>query len=188
MENNNSKLSNNALSVMALASEYCRIIELAASTEPSVFVDKVIRLLPRIYMAVTDLPKDDYISNNDYLYGTSHIEESYYNQVMQNIATLLGENDSYLETFHQDMKYSDTPIAATISESLADIFQVLFNFIEDVRNADIDDINEHLSNLRSDFADYWSQIVCNVMRPLNEIVMSQSDIDYDKNSDEMDFV
>lgn len=182
------KLSNNALAVMALANEYCAAIESVASTTPKQFVDKMIHLLPRIYMAVTDLPEVEF-DEPDYIYGATHLDEEYYNQVCQNIAINLGVNDSYLETFHEDMKYSDTPIGATVSESLSDIFQVLFNFMEDVRNADVDDIDQHLSGLRSDFSEYWSQTLCNVMRPLNEIHTGHSiEPVADENSDEMDFV
>lgn len=179
------KLSNNALTVMALSSEYCRAVELAESTEPKEFVDKMIHLLPRIYMAVCDLPEASF-EEPDYMFGATHLDEAYYDQVCRNIAALLGEADTYLETFHEDMKYSDTPIAATISEGLSDIFQVLFNFVEDVRNAAPDDITEHLNGLRSDFTDYWSQTLCNVMRPLNEIATGH--VELPGGNDEIDFV
>lgn len=181
------KLSNNALTVMALASEYCRALETCSATEPREFVEKMVHLLPRIYMAVTDLPPAEF-EEPDYMFGATHLDEDYYNQICQDIAASLGENDSYLETFHQDMKYSDTPIAATISECLADIFQVLYNFIEDVRNTDVDDVNEHLSGLRSDFTEYWSQTLCNVMRPLNEIFTGHAGQAFGDSNDEMDFV
>lgn len=184
---NNQKLSNNALSVMALASEYCRAMELAASTERAEFIERMIHLLPRIYMAVTDLPAAEF-EEPDYAFGAAHLDESYYDQIRQSVAALLGADDTYLETFHQDMKYSESPIAATISEGLADIFQVMYNFVEDVRDADFDIMNDHLANLRSDFSEYWSQVLCNVMRPLNEIYQNLTSSDNDDDSDEMPFV
>ncbi|MCM1310532.1 MAG: DUF5063 domain-containing protein [Bacteroides sp.] len=177
------KLSNNALAVMALASEYCRAMELAASTERRDFIDKMIHLLPRIYMAVTDIPAAEF-EEPDYAFGAAHLDESYYDQVSRSVAELLGADDTYLETFHQDMKYSESPVAATISEGLADIFQVMYNFIEDVRDANFEIISEHLSALRCDFSEYWSQILCNVMRPLNELYQTRLSED---DSDEMPF-
>lgn len=170
---------------MALASEYCRAMELAASTERPDFIDKMIHLLPRIYMAVTDIPKAEF-EEPDYAFGAAHLDETYYDQVSRAVAELLGEDDSYLETFHEDMKYSESPIAATISEGLADIFQVMYNFVEDVRDADFEIMNEHLAALRSDFTQYWSQILCNVMRPLNEIYQTRLS-DAEDDSDEMPF-
>ena len=162
------RLSNNQLSVIALANEYCQAIELAASVEPKQFIDRMVRLLPRIYISVTDLHADEY-AEPEYALDAVHLDEAYYNQVRNNIAALLGEDDTYLETFHEDMKYSDTPIAASISEGLADIFQVMFDFVEDVKNSEIEQQIEYLSQLRDDFSNYWGQTLCNVMRPLNEL-------------------
>ncbi len=173
------RLSNNQLAVIALANEYCQAIELAASVEPKDFIAKMVRLLPRIYIAVTDLSSEQY-SEPEYAMDAIHLEESYYNQIRENIAGLLGPDDTYLETFHEDMKYSDSPIAATVSEGLADIFQIMFDFVEDVRNSEIEQQLEYLGQLREDFAAYWSGTLCNVMRPLNEL----SNKDY---SDEDEF-
>ena len=173
------RLSNNQLAVIALSNEYCQAIELAASVEPQEFIGKMVRLLPRIYISVTDLAAEQY-SEPEYALDAVHLDEPYYNQIRNNIAALLGEDDTYLETFHEDMKYSDTPIAATVSEGLADIFQVLFDFVEDVKNSDLEQQLEYFSQLREDFSTYWGQTLCNVMRPLNEL----SNKDY---SDEDEF-
>ena len=81
------------------------------------------------------------------------------------------------------MKFSDTPIAATVSESLADLFQVLYNFVEDVREADPDQALGYLSDLRRQFAEYWGGTLCNVMRPLNHYIHHTEDED-----DEEDFI
>lgn len=173
------RLSNNQLAVIALSNEYCQVIELAASVEPQEFIGKMVRLLPRIYIAVTDL-KAEQFSEPEYALDAIHLDEPYYNQVRDNISALLGEDDTYLETFHDDMKYSDTPIAATVSEGLADIFQVLFDFVEDVKNSELELQLEYFGQLREDFSNYWGQTLCNVMRPLNEL----SNKDY---SDEDEF-
>lgn len=163
------KLTNNQLSVIALANEYCRSLELVASVTPEEFIGSMVRLLPRIYISVSDLLPGQIEEEPDYSMDSIHLDEVYYDQIREGIAALLGEFDAYLETFHEDMQYSDTPIAATISESLADIFQVLYNFVEDVKVSDTEEQLTYLAALRDDFSSYWSQILCNVMRPLNEL-------------------
>lgn len=168
------QLTNNALSVIALSNEYCRTLEMADTLEPSLFVEKMVKLLPRLYISVTDLPREE-ADTPDYAFDAVHIDENYYNEVRENIARILGEDDTYLETFLQDMKYSDTPIAATVSESLADIFQVLYDFVEDIKASDEDQRREYLASLREDFVAFWGQTLCNVMRPLNEIVNKETD-------------
>ena len=82
---------------------------------------------------------------------------------------LMGEHDVFLETFEEDMKYSDTPVAASISESVADIFQALYNFISIVKETEGDSLEGAYMECRENFAAYWSQTLCNVMRALNHL-------------------
>ena len=70
------------------------------------------------------------------------------------------------------MKYSDTPIAASISEGLADLFQVFYNIVQTARDATPELIAELVPVMRDDFADYWSQTLCNVLRALNKLYYS----------------
>jgi hypothetical protein len=85
---------------------------------------------------------------------------------------LIGEEDTYLEVFEEDMKYSDTPVAASISEGLADIFQVLFNFISTIRDTNDETVSLALLSVRDDFRAYWSATLCNILRALNHIKMT----------------
>ena len=64
------------------------------------------------------------------------------------IAGLLGERDSYLETFHADMRYSDTPIAAFISENLADVYQDTGNFVSLFRQGNEEVMQEAIALCR----------------------------------------
>ncbi len=97
----------------------------------------MLRLLPRIYICASDLASgmaDDGMEADD-VYIESVLDEDYYDTVRRNVENLLGPDDTYLEVFHQDMKYSDTPIAASIAEGVSDLFQVFYNFLETVRDA-----------------------------------------------------
>jgi len=71
------------------------------------------------------------------------------------------------------MKYSDTPVAASISESLADIFQVLFNFISTIREATDETVRVAINSVRDDFRSYWSATLCNVLRALNQLKINR---------------
>ena len=70
------------------------------------------------------------------------------------------------------MRYSDTPIAASISENLADIFQPLFNFISIVKDSEGEAAEDAYVDCWDNFAGYWSQTLCNVLRALNHIKYS----------------
>lgn len=160
-------LSNNILAFIALSNEYCQAIENASSSTKMDFVNNMLRLLPRIYITASDLSSPAVISEASYI--PAALDEDYYDSVRRAMEAILGEDDTYLEVFESDMKYSDTPIAASISEELADIFQVLFNFVENVKNAPEGIILDSIDAVKEDFKIYWSQTLCNVLRPLNSI-------------------
>ncbi len=161
-------LNNNSLAFIALCNEYCMAIENARESSHDEFIAEMLRLLPRIYISATDLRVTPLTDEED-AYLENALEEDYYESVRRNIETLMGADDLYLEVFEEDMKYSDTPIAASISESLADLFQVLYNFVETIKNSPQTMIDVALVAIKDDFASYWSQILCNVLRPLNQL-------------------
>ncbi len=165
-----SRLSPNALAFIGLCNEYCHAVEMARESQQDEFVRSMLRLLPRLYISATDLNVDD----RDEVYLESSMDEDFYDAIRRNIEFLMGPEDTYLEVFEEDMKYSDTPIAASISESLADIAQVCYNFIEAIKDSPEDVILDALHVIKEDFASYWSRILCNVLRALNNVRYSSS--------------
>ncbi len=161
----------NSLAFIALANEYCQAIENARQFKRKDFINEMLRLLPRIYITASDINDPSIQAEASYI--PEALEEDYYESVRRNMEQLFGEDDTYLEVFESDMKYSDTPIGASISEKLADIFQVLFNFIENVKDAPEALIMEYIDSVKEDFQSYWSQTLCNVLRPLNAIKYQQ---------------
>lgn len=177
-------LSPNSLAFIALSNEYCAALENAsAAVSVKTFVSEMLRLLPRLYITASDL-KPDPLLGEDEAYIESYLGEDYYESVRVGLENLLGPDDVYLEVFEEDMKYSDTPIRASVSEGLCDIFQVLYNFISTVRDASEDVVNEALTAVRDEFASYWSQRVVNLMRPLNQIRFNGSDDEEEYDADD----
>jgi hypothetical protein len=157
-------LSPNTLAFMALSNEYCHALETAQESSPSEFAETMTRL----YMTAAALTPSMALLEED-AYIDNVLDEDYYESVRLGVENLLGADDVYLEVFEEDMKYSDTPISASIAEGLTDIFQVLYNFLDTVRDATDETIDRAVEAVRDDFASYWSQKVCNVMRPLNHL-------------------
>lgn len=160
-------LSNNTLAFIALANEYCATAEGAATAHADTFVTAMLRLLPRLYIAATDIHPAFIDDGSDEI--AVALDEGTYTAVQSAIAGLLGADDTFLEVFEEDMQYSDTPIAASISENLADLFQVFYDFLETVRNAPNPVINQAMSAVKASFDLVWSRTLTNVLRPLNAI-------------------
>lgn len=161
------RLTPNQLAFLALSNEYCQAVEEASQTERDYFVRSMLRLLPRIYISATDLADPVLIDEEAYI--PAALSEDYYDAMRRQMELVLGEYDTYLEVFEEDMKYSDTPIAASIAEGLADIFQVLYNLTENVKDAPVEIIGMSLAAVKEDFTTYWSRPLCNVLRALNAI-------------------
>lgn len=156
------------LSITAESARYCQVVENAREMEKGEFVDAMVKSLPRLYAEFVSLSAED-VAALDYGYYQSYVDEQYYDTIRRNVENLLGPEDVFLETFEEDMKYSDTPIAASISEGLADIYQALYNFVMMVRESDGKELEGAYTECRENFDSYWSQSLCNVLRALNNI-------------------
>lgn len=165
----------NEIAFIGVATEYCHTVQQTSQFQRSDFVDKMLTLLPRLYIMARDMSKDEF---NEGGYLNSVLDETEYEAVRDEMANLLDPDDVYLETFEEDMKYSDTPVSASISESLADLYQELFNFVETIRDATDETVEEALCAVADDFRNYWSQTLVNVLRPLNSISVNATDEEF----------
>lgn len=160
-------LNTNAIAFIGLAQEYCVSVENSSQTGREEFVRSMLKLLPRLYIAATDLNIN--MIEDEEAYILPALEEDYYESVRRGIESLMGQDDVYLEVFEEEMKYSDTPVSASISEGLADIFQVLYNFLATIKDATDEVTGLALIEIRDDFRNYWSATLCNVLRAVNHV-------------------
>lgn len=171
------QLKTNLFNLVALSSDYCAAIENAAEFEQQDLVKTLLALLPRIYFGFLDIevPDDlDAHSIDEWSLppSSSSLDEAQYEFVRSRLSTLFAENDTYLETFERDMKYSDTPIASSVSENLSDIYQPLYDFVVEVRESEGAALEEAFRLAQESFNEYWSQTLCNVLRALNALRIS----------------
>ena len=158
---------NRLLEIVSLSKNYCDLCQGALNYTKSEFVDHSLDILPRLYWNFFDLTQG--VSLGEMEYFSDYVDESLYGEVQKSIATVMGVSDVFLETFEEDMKYSETPISASISECMADIFQPLFNFVSIVHDSEGEQLEEAFINCKEDFENYWSQTLCNVLKALNNI-------------------
>lgn len=163
------------LDLVSLAKSYCEICEEAAQYTKNELTDRFLDLLPRIYWNFFDLSAGISLGEADYF--SDYVDESLYGQIQRSIASVMGASDTFLETFEEDMKYSETPITSSISECLADIFQPLFNFVSIVHDSEGAQLEEAFISCKEDFESYWSQTLCNAMKALNNIKYNQAEED-----------
>lgn len=161
-----SEITKNSILFIGLANEYCQLIENCTTMQKSELIDKLLKLLPRIYISISDYQQPEVA---DDVIIDSYLDEIYYDSVRRKLETIIGEDDAILEVYEKDMKYSDTPIAVSISEYLADIFQYLYDFLHAAKDATNEQLNNCLSFCKDNFIAFWGQTLCNVMRGLHNV-------------------
>lgn len=184
-------MNNNTIAFIALCNDYCNVLSSASSQGTKEFIDKMLHLLPRIYICAYDLkPEKDTLSGEDEdAWIDQVLTEEEYSAISSDISVLMGENDVYLEVFEEDMKYSDTPVAASVSENLADIYQFVYDFLNTVRFATDDVTDIAVRSIINSFKESWSRNLCNVLRALNHIwandLIGEAEDDF-KNNESLD--
>jgi len=156
--------SRNTVEFVTVAKSFCDFMDQLESTDKKQFLDTMVCLLPLLYLKANLLPKNDLISDDS---QEEFATEDQYAVLAQTISDLLGTDNTYLEVFHPDIKYTDTPVAAFISENIADIWQDLFNFISVYRMGFDETMNDALYKCRTNFEQFWGQSLVNVLRALH---------------------
>lgn len=172
--------SKDIIEFVTVGAEYCAFLERTPELEKDEFIDKIIKILPLLYLKATLLSPEE---PEEEAYTERFVTESMYESVRMSIESLLGEDDNYLEVFQSGMEYSEGPLAASISEGLADIYQDLKDFISVYRLGNEPQMLESLYICYENFVSYWGQQLVNVLRALHHVKYSQHDDDDDDTCD-----
>ena len=89
------------------------------------------------------------------------------------VSSLLGEDDAYLSAQSEEMTYSDTPIAAFISEGLSDVYQQVGNLLGILRDENEEALPAAVGRCRHYFHEYWGQALLESLTALHRIYTSQ---------------
>ncbi len=163
-----------AIEFVAVASESSSFFEKANAFEKKDFLDRVAKLLALIYLKASMLEEVEPILDEE---PERFVTEEEYEFVRQSIYTLLGSSDAYLDVFHPDIQLSDTPIAASISEDIADIYQDLKDFSMRYQTGNNDVMNDALAYGITSFREYWGQKLVNSLRAVHSALYTEDSSD-----------
>lgn len=154
----------NTIEFVAVAKSYCDFMDQLETIDKTQFLETSVRLLPLLYLKASLLPANERLLDES---PETFATEDQYAALNQSISNMLGNDDTYLEVFHPDIRYSDTPVATFISENFADIWQDLFNFLSVFRIGYEETMNDALNICRTNFENFWGQSLVNVLRALH---------------------
>lgn len=156
------------LELITVSTEYCRTLEQCPTENKARFLQVMRGILPMVYLKMTLLPEiPEEIGWNEH-----QVTEEDYEYIRQNVASLLGEADTYLDVFVEDFRYSEHPVLCTISENLADIYQQLRELVEAFRQGYEEAMQVALAECTAEFKLQWGQKLLNALRAIHDIAMN----------------
>jgi hypothetical protein len=159
--------SKNPVEFVTVAVQYCALLENLENASMADATDKFTKILPLLYLKALLLPEIELIDEDSEPEAT--VTEGDYNYIVSKIYAVYGKDDTYLEVFLEDMKYSETPISASISEDLTDIYQDLRNFITVYGRGIAEQSNDAMFVCNENFKAYWGQKLVNVLGALHSL-------------------
>ena len=161
-----------AIEFVTVAVQLCIYLEKVAEYEREDFLDKILSILPLLYLKARMVPKAELELDG---YIEQFVTEQEYEAVRQSIAAQLGSDDTYLEVYMEDMRYSDEPITAFISENIADIYQEIKDLACNYQTQNESVMNDALVTCLEAFEQHWGQKLLNVLRPLHALSLSNDE-------------
>lgn len=180
MKEDNPVYAKNTLEFVTVALEYCNFVGGVANLSTFSFVDKATKILPLLYLKASLLPE---VESDGIFEPEQYMTEAMYDSVRAAVAASLADKDSYLDTFHADMKYSETPIVAFISENMADVYQDVGNFVALFREGNEVVMREAIVLCYRNFCDYWGQPLLNALKALHNLRYADDELKDDESND-----
>lgn len=113
-----------------------------------------------------------------------YVTEASYEIQRRNVGMLTDQYDEYIEVKQEeDGQYTDEYVAY-ISEDLADVYQDLKDMIANFQSADINIMNDALSDCMDNFKSFWGLRLLNALRAMHNVLCKGelTDVDNDRSA------
>lgn len=158
--------SQEVIEFVTVVAETCLFLERAGQSTKTEFVDKATKILPLLYLKAILLEQPQHLLDG---FTEQFVSEEDYNYVNSQIQNVLGADDTYLDTFHAEMQYSEIPVAATISENLTDIYQEIKNLAGNYQTGETEVMNDALADCMEAFWEHWGQKTLSALQALHAL-------------------
>ena len=166
--------SKNVVEFVAVANEFCRMVERVSGMDEAYLFSTMQKLLPLLYLKASLLPETEPVSEDEL---EKFVSEYEYNLLLQKWISKLGEHDDFQEVFDPELQSGLEPVRAGISEHILDIYQDVRDFLSSYQFGNEEVMNDALADCVSHFKTFWGQRLVNVMRPIHALIYA------DKNPD-----
>lgn len=161
------------LDFVTISTEFCKYLEQSPASEQRKFIDVMRGLLSMLYLKTSLLGEIPEAEG----YNEPCVTEEDYNFIRYNVAGIMAENDDFLDVMVENFKYSDQPVLCTISENIADIYQIIRELVEAFRGGYEEAMLAALAETMTEFELQWGQKLLNALRALHEIRFSRNELE-----------
>lgn len=167
------------LQFVTVATEFCAYLEQSQGRSRREFVDRMLKLLPLIYLKAQLLPTIDEADN---FMPDEQVTEQDYEFIRLTVSDVMGEDDDYEDaTYGMEMQQTEQLCLKTISEGLADMYQPLRNFVAAYRLGVEACMETALWYVQSEFAYSWGVAAVDTLRRLHYLQTQQTDYNDEDN-------
>lgn len=164
---------------VTVAAQTCAYLEQQLPEEDKqLMAERLLCLLPLLYLKTRMLKKPEPEMDGEM---EQFCTEEAYEEVRSCVEQKLGSDDTYLDVMVEDSKYTDQPVMCTISENIADIYQVLRDLCANYQTQETSVMNDAVWAALDAFELHWGQKLLNALRALHVL---SNDPDFMKGDDE----
>lgn len=172
------QLSSHAIELITVGLAYCNIIDNETEETNEQTIETICKILPLLYVKASVVKLAENVLEEE---TEKFVTEYQYEHVREKIAGLLGEFDLYLAVSEEN----DTPVMASISEDLADVYQDIKDFVMNTKMGTPEVRRIALNECIEGFKNYWGQKLLNALQQLHNIVYhTENDVDRESSSQE----
>lgn len=150
---------------VTVAAQTCAYLEQQmAGEEKQDIAERLLKLLALLYLKTTMVARPEPELDGEM---EQFCTEEAYNDVCHIVAEKLGSDDTYLDVMVENSRYTEEPVMCTISENIADIYQVLRDLCANYQTQEEAVMNDALYAALDEFEMHWGQKLLNAMRALH---------------------
>jgi hypothetical protein len=172
--------SKNVIEFITVANEFCSFLERAENLETPVFLSRLQKILPLLYLKASLLPDFEFEADEDLEKFVTEID---YNIIQEKILQHTGAGNDYQEVFVSGMQFSESALTASIAENVTDIYQEMKDLVMSFRMLNDEVMEQAVWECKNNFSQYWGQTLVNCLRAVHNLIYTEnmeSDQDMDK--------
>lgn len=165
--------SRSVVEFTAVAGEYCKYMEHASQLRGDEMLRIMQRILPLLYLKASLLPDTEpYFEDGN----EKFVSEADWSVIHDSLKRSFGTADDYPEIYDDKLTEPETPVPASISENMADIYQDLKDFLLLYQTGTREVMNDAVWECRMNFETIWGQKLVNSLRAIHKAIYSGEEI------------